>query len=372
MDIRNIHNEAMYKAELGDIQKYQGNLEKALILYAEAYELEKSVATSALENQLGEPTISILLKSAASLAMRCELNRDAEKLIGLALSGEPPIEIADELRNMLETVNFRRHLDLKGITLHEDEVQLVIAGKGVGYGYARSEEVFGRVDTFQKLAIRTIERKAGRAFRKAGSIPKELKNVCQPYISAPTAASLAFRMKFGSLADVTLAGFNQFEEVIEDINNNIELIGKGDVVKLKQNIFDESYFNNFIGLTKQLAPDGDSVKLFGITSISKGKERRVSLISPKNEISSMIKQIEITEEREDDNKAEINREKVIGVLSAADSLGKVRITTDTNDRYVITVPDGLSDIVKTYWEEEVIVTFRYERKKRILLDIDKI
>ena len=26
MDIRELHNEAMYKAELGDIQKYQGNL----------------------------------------------------------------------------------------------------------------------------------------------------------------------------------------------------------------------------------------------------------------------------------------------------------------------------------------------------------
>lgn len=108
MNIRKLHNEAMYKAELGDIQKHQGNLNEALNLYAFAYELEKNAATDALENKIGEPTISILLKSAASLAMRCELNRDAEKLIGLALSGEPPKDIAEELRNMLETVNFRR------------------------------------------------------------------------------------------------------------------------------------------------------------------------------------------------------------------------------------------------------------------------
>lgn len=41
MDIRELHNEAMYKAELGDIQKYQGNSEYAIDLYAQAYELEK-------------------------------------------------------------------------------------------------------------------------------------------------------------------------------------------------------------------------------------------------------------------------------------------------------------------------------------------
>lgn len=76
---------------------------------------------------------------------------------------------------MLETVNFHRHLDLRGVILQEDEVQLVIAGKGVGYGYAKSDDVLDRVDTFQKLAIRTIERKAGKSFRKAGKFPMSLK-----------------------------------------------------------------------------------------------------------------------------------------------------------------------------------------------------
>ncbi|WP_347035563.1 hypothetical protein [Bacteroides cellulosilyticus] len=375
MDIREVHNEAMYKAELGDIQKYMRNLDAAQNLYAEAYELEKSVALSALEKQLGEPTISILLKSAASLAMRCELNRDAEKLIGLALSGEPPRDIAEELRNMLETVNFRRHLDLKGIVLQEDEVQLVIAGRGVGYGYAKSDDVLNRVETFQKMAVRTIERKAGRVFRKAGSIPGELKNACQPYISAPNAASMAFRMKFGSLASTTLAGFSRFEEVIEDINDNIELIGKGDLAAVRRNIVDDSYFSNFIGLTKQLAPDGENVNLFGITSITQGKERMVQLTSHKSEISSIIKHAEIIAMTDDDKKKnliETNHENIIGILSAADNLGKVRITTNKGEKIMISVPDGLSDIVKNYWEEEVSIIFQSKGRKKVLLDIDKV
>lgn len=375
MDIRELHNEAMHKAELGDMQKHQGNLDEARDLYAIAYELEKSVATAALDNQMGEPTISILLKSTASLAMRCGLYRDAEKLIGLALSGEPPIDIAEELRDMLETVNFRRHLDLKGIVLQEDEVQLVVAGRGVGYGYAKSEDVLGRVDTFQKLAIRTIERKAGRTFRKAGKIPTELRDVCQSFITAPNAASMAFRMKFGSLSNNFLSGFSSFEEVIEDINDNIELIGKGDLDALKRNISNDSYFNNFIGLTKQLAPDGDNVNLFGITSILKGRERRVQLTSSKTEISSIIKLNDLTEyinEESEEHLLESNRENLSGILSAADNLGKVKITTSKGDRIPIVVPDGLSDIVKNYWEEEVTITYKLHGTKKILLDIDKV
>ena len=126
---------------------------------------------------------------------------------------------------MLETVNFHR-IRLRGVILQEDEVQLVIAGKGVGYGYAKSDDVLDRVDTFQKLAIRTIERKAGKSFRKAGKIPNELKDACQPFITVPSAASMAFRMKFGSVENITLSGFGTFENVIEDINDNIELIAK--------------------------------------------------------------------------------------------------------------------------------------------------
>ena len=371
-NLRETHNKAMYLAELGDMEKFNGNIEKASELYAQAYELEKGAATIALESHLGEPTISILLKSAASLAMRCRLNRDAEKLISLALSGEPPTDIAEELRDMLENVNFNRHLSLKGVTLSENEVQLVIAGNGVGFGYAKSDDALDRVETYKKLAIRTIERKAGKVFRIAGKIPNELKDVCQSYITAPRAASMAFRMKFGSLLNSQLQGFSSYEDIIEDINNNIELIGRGDLETLRMNIKDESYFNNFIGLTKQLAPDGDNISLFGITSILNGKERRVQLTSRKSEISSIIQQIEANSIKQTNSFRTNGQNTITGILSAADNLGKVKITSSDGERTTIIVPDGLADIVKTYWEEEVTIRFKLEKSKKTLLDIDRL
>jgi hypothetical protein len=48
-----------------------------------------------------EPTRSILHRSAATIAVECSLLREAERLIGRALSGNPPADIADELRDLL-------------------------------------------------------------------------------------------------------------------------------------------------------------------------------------------------------------------------------------------------------------------------------
>jgi hypothetical protein len=48
-----------------------------------------------------EPTRSVLHRSAASLAVECLQLREAERLIGQALAGNPPPDIADELRDLL-------------------------------------------------------------------------------------------------------------------------------------------------------------------------------------------------------------------------------------------------------------------------------
>jgi hypothetical protein len=53
-----------------------------------------------------EPTRSVLHRSAPTLALECGALRDAERLIAVALSGDPPAEIAEELRDLLEQVYF--------------------------------------------------------------------------------------------------------------------------------------------------------------------------------------------------------------------------------------------------------------------------
>ena len=48
-----------------------------------------------------EPTQPVPFRSAATLALDCGELCEAERLLAAALSGDPPAEIADELRDVL-------------------------------------------------------------------------------------------------------------------------------------------------------------------------------------------------------------------------------------------------------------------------------
>jgi tetratricopeptide (TPR) repeat protein len=372
MNIQEIHNQAMEIADLADLQKIQGNKEEAISLYERSYNLEYDAAIKACNANVGEPSISILLRSAASLAMNCQKYRNAEKLIALALSGEPPAEIAEELRDLLENVHFFRHLELKGIELSDDEVQLVISGKGVGYGYAKTEEVMNRIKTFQDLTIRTIERMSGKSFRKSGPIAAEHKIFCNSYMSSLKAASMAFTIKFGSPEEPALSGFSGYEPIIDDITSNISLIEENKIDRLKEKIKDQAYFENFIALTKELAPDGDTVNLFGITSVKYGQISETILTSKRETIIETIRNINQQNDDPDKNKDEILIQNVEGVLKVANASTNIVIIILANaTRIRLKVPDGLSDIVKKYWDENVIVEY-YKKgaKTNLLINIE--
>lgn len=74
--LRAIHNEAMDLAQMAQIATRQGDINKADSLFHQAH-----------------------------LAVTCKLQREAEKLIGLALSGEAPSEIRQDLRQLLTSLD---------------------------------------------------------------------------------------------------------------------------------------------------------------------------------------------------------------------------------------------------------------------------
>lgn len=373
MDIKELHGKAMELAALADLQKAQNNKDNAASLYEESYSLEYAAAMNAYNNNVGEPTVSILLRSAASLAMSCKKLRVAEKLIALALSGEPPLEIADELRNLLENVNFYRHLEVKGTELSDDEVQLVIAGSGVGYGYVKTDEIMSRIESFNNLTVRTVERLLEKKFRKSGPIAPELRKIQDNvYISSPKAASMAFRIKFGNPSTPTIPGLSRYEAIIDDITENIALINDNRIDILKEKIKDIAYFDNFLALTKELAPDGNAVNLFGITYIKQGQERKTILTKQREKISETIR-INQSECYVSNNSIDKGSNHTIaGILKAANATtNKVTIIVDST-KIEMKVPDGLSDIVKKYWDERVIVTYCQKNKKdKFLIDIEE-
>ncbi len=370
MNIQELHTKAMEIAELAFVKKFNLLLDDARSLFEESFQYERKAAFMAKEENIGEPTISILLKSAASLAINCDKFVDAEKLICLGLSGEPPFEIAEELRNLLEEVHFQRHLQLQGISIDSSELQLVIAGNGISYGMAKSDLVLGRIDMFEKLTIRTVERKANKPFRGRGHIPNAIKTNFQPYLSVSRAASFAFTIRIGGVSEqIQLEGFEQSSQIIDDIFDNINLVNSGDFEQLKQNIPDEAYFKNFVGITKELAPDGEEINLLGLTIVRDGKQKDIQFTRRRSEI--ITSEFDILATSEDNKHKNIEYE---GRLSFADEdRNNIRLKTDSGTKIPVNVPEGLGDIVKKYFGEQVRIRgTKIGNKAVILSDIDPI
>lgn len=123
-------------------------------LFGKAFEHERQAALLLADRIEVEPTRSILFKSAAALALDCENYREAERMVAYGLSGMPPAELAEELRDLYDDINFRRHLKTKGIQLGDDELQLTLHGNCVGHGLDGRDNA----DRYKEKGIKVCER----------------------------------------------------------------------------------------------------------------------------------------------------------------------------------------------------------------------
>jgi len=108
--IKELHNKSMDLAERAFIARANGNENESVSLSEKALKSELAAISELEKTGRVEPTYSVLCRSAGTLALDCHQIREAEKIVAKALSREPPPEIADELRELLEQINVRRHL----------------------------------------------------------------------------------------------------------------------------------------------------------------------------------------------------------------------------------------------------------------------
>jgi hypothetical protein len=100
-DLETLHREAMELVDQALLARQQGDTETVMALARAAFIKERAAADLVADQFDLEPTRSVLHRSAAVLAIECHQLRDAERLIGRALAGNPPDDIADELRDLL-------------------------------------------------------------------------------------------------------------------------------------------------------------------------------------------------------------------------------------------------------------------------------
>jgi CHAT domain-containing protein len=107
-ELNDLHDQAMELADDADVAQRRGKIDEAQSLYRRAYELEIRVA----HQVNAEPSRSIMYRSAASLAIECGLLDEAQTLALTGLAGQPPLEIYEELKEIIADVEIRRQASL--------------------------------------------------------------------------------------------------------------------------------------------------------------------------------------------------------------------------------------------------------------------
>ena len=368
-EVNDLHNRAMDLAELGLVERLRGNEEGESDFARQALEFELA-AIQELKEPI-EPTFSVLHRSAGTLALRCHEYRLAEQIAAKALAQEPPYEIAEELRDLIEQVHFQRHLDLRGIELGQDEVQMSLSGSEVGYGLVTSDELISRIGDASRLIGRIVERQRQSPFAERG--PRSTTRESFPVlVSAPRAASFAVTLKVGRPTGQLHLPV-EIEVIVDEFMDLMEMANRSDIRALTERIPEPPYLRNFLGLAKKIAPDGERVRQVGFTVERGDGARRVSVTKPAAEIP--LPPV-IEPATEDDRPG--TPVKIRGMLRFADATGdqanEIKVVTDDGERRSVQVPEGMmNDIVRPMWDSRVVVTGLRKGRGRgrlVLQDID--
>lgn len=358
-EVNELHNLAMDYADEAFFAKRSGQEELAREYFEKAYQAEKSAAEK-VDDLHQEPARSVLLRSAATLALDCGKVKEAEKLVLRALLGDPPAEIVSELKELFTRIQFNDHLSLSGVVLSEGEFQLTLVGKAVGEGIAHLKEVVARLQDVEKLVYRT----KARIRRHEFSNRLELPDYQGMYLSAPRPGSFAVTLRVSEEDILPLSNFGDTGAAIAEFMDCLELLQSNQLDQLQNRIDDEAYFQNFVGLAKRIAPDGEGISMVGLTAVNGGIERRLSFSSLRHEIP------DFTAGQAIDTAIELAEDltTVSGVLRFADELeGKheIKLEVPKGRAWKIIVPVGLmEDIVRPHWGQAVTVQGYKLRKKQ--------
>ncbi|GCL34932.1 hypothetical protein Desac_0621 [Sphaerospermopsis reniformis] len=123
--IQELHKQAMDLAEMAQVAKLRNNSDLAAQLSRQAFEKERLAAELITNDLTAEPTRSILYRSAATLAIDCGEIHSAERLIAVALSGNPPTEIAEELKDLFVQINIHKYFARRGLVFDEAKLQIL-------------------------------------------------------------------------------------------------------------------------------------------------------------------------------------------------------------------------------------------------------
>jgi hypothetical protein len=298
----------------------------------------------------------------------------AEQLIAYGLSGYPPGEIKEELRALFDDVNSRHHMAVQDESLPDNQMTMVFSGDATGHGIIPAELFLTRVNQIKTLFYRTVERLLKFRYRSSGPPPRSVIEIYSLYLRAFSPGSFGVSISIGEPVEqlelIPLPSEIPVilpKNIIEEIIACFELLQDGNEDLLKKRIPETEYYQNFIGMTKQIAPDGNDIKSFSIASNSSF----VRIHKARKDMPSLTGRRRIYEPPDS------NRVRLEGFLKVADNLktdgktGRVQLLDKENRTHTIRIPiSQMQDIVQPYFDNYVIITGRRRGKSIFFEDIE--
>jgi len=280
MNIQELHREAVKLAKQANLENDLGNFEEYNRLLLKAYELEKEAAEFLKEEIKSEPTRSVLYRSAATLALKCEKYSESIDLITQALKGNPFEEIKAELIEILtEAVTGRAGLVKSNDylnSLRSRSVSLKLEEKTNKYGGAF---VISHVIDFLKNVNQSYQNYAEVQFTKTidkDSVADFDYSLSKFKNSSNLLGSNTIFSSFGINISVDKSGvdnFDVFTKEFKEMRDNLFTEFKQDVIypEYEDTIFQERISQKFT--------EEERKKIFSpvLNSITKSKDYKISL-----------------------------------------------------------------------------------------------
>ncbi len=361
MDLLDLHRAAMGLVDQALAAGRAGDRGRERELYVEALRLEQTAAGEVAGRPDLEPTRAVLHRSAASLALRCGEWRLAERLACAGLAESPPEEVAQELREVIDQAAWRCSPIRGQVTLSDDTLEISLAGAGIGPGVAPVGIIIRAIETADRLIQRVAERLLGMPFRQRGrprfAVPGQFA-VCAG-LTEP--GSYVVPLKVGGGQPSLFHDEVSPGRVVADLIDRVRALHDGDVERVRSAMPDDRYLRNFVGLSRNLLPDGTQTRKVGLrAATSTAGEIAALLTRTRSQVAS------VSPMAGDGASSDGATVTVRGRLQYANATGvtahTIKIVDDHNVSTTATVPEELmDDIVRPLWNQSVEALLRRGR-----------
>jgi hypothetical protein len=158
--------------------------------------------------------------------------------------------------------------------------------------------------------------------------------------------------------------------VLQEVLKCLRMVEEDRVNELQDRLVDEDYVTNFVGLARELAPDGKRINLVGFTLPREDPSSALALRRRHRDIK-LTSPDKVAGQHARDHFGIVS---LRGILKRGDSLPKeprVIVLRADGDKTEVRVPAALmKDVVRSYYEEAVLVTAQYDGKHYCLQDIE--